>query len=169
MCEMGNRPLKLLCLAFLMRSIWYYSRKQSFPFFFLFFFSFLSSSNFVFFLFFERHTLWKSSSLDLLLEHLTYKLKGSLTRATSLKASINTKVLWCKDSVKDCSWGKNDSFFFSSHLIQIRILHNWIIFPKKKWVYSKNSFSIISISWAKVFRWRRTKKYQMTSTRAPEK
>ena len=107
---------------------------------------------------FEGHNLWKNTSLDLLLEHLTYKLKGSITRATSLKASINTKVLRCEDSVKDCCWEKNDTFFFSSRLIQIRILRNWIIFSKKKerWVYSKNSFSIISISWAEVFPWRRT-------------
>ena len=107
---------------------------------------------------FEWHNLWKNTSLDLLLEHLTYKLKGSITRATSLKASINTKVLRFEDSVKDCCWEKNDTFFFSSRVIQIRILRNWIIFSKKKkrWVYSKNSFSIISISWAKVFPWRRT-------------
>ena len=106
----------------------------------------------------ERYNLWKNTSLDLLLEHLTYKLKGSITRATSLKASINTKVLWCEDSVKDSCWEKNDTFFRSSHLIQIRILHNWIIFfrKKKRWVYIENSFSIISISWAKVFRWRMT-------------
>ena len=80
----------------------------------------------------ERYNLWKNTSLDLLLEHLTYKLKGSITRATSLKASINTKVLWCEDSVKNSCWEKNDTFFRSSHLIQIRILHNWIIFFRKK-------------------------------------
>ena len=80
----------------------------------------------------ERYNLWKNTSRDLLLEHLTYKLKGSITRATSLKASINTEVLRCEDSVKDCCWEKNDTFFFSSRLIQIRILRNWIIFSKKK-------------------------------------
>lgn len=81
---------------------------------------------------FEGHNLWKNTSLDLLLEHLTYKLKGSLTRATSLKASINTKVLRFEGSAKDCCWEKNDTFFFSSRLIQIRTLRNWIIFSKKK-------------------------------------
>ena len=130
-----------------MRSMWYYSRKQSFPFpsffvFCLFFFFYLLQISFSSRVF-ERHNLWKNTSLDLLLEHLTYKLKGSIIRATLLKASINTKVLWCEDSVKDCCWEKNDIFFLSSHLIQIRILHNWIIFSKKKDEYIARIVSVL--------------------------